>query len=388
MNSKKQNYVALAFLFIMMILAAIVENTKGIFIPVFKQEFGVNDNTISNMLISTSAAYMVLTFVGGTLCEKLGQKKVFLGGLMVIFLSLIFLSFTENYGMLYTGMVTSSAGIAMVAISCNTVLPIIALTAQNVIMNVMHACYGLGSSVGQGLFGALTARGVNWRTMYFAVGIVYLVVFICFIFVKIPRTEVVKEEDKLSLKEALGNKIIVAYMLALGLYVFTEQGISNWFVNYMKFGFDMNEQKAGLYLSLFFAIFTVGRLFGGFVVEKRGYFNILYKTLIVGAILCIVGLLLGSNGMVVISLSGLFFSITFPTTVLSISKVFDKHVAYITGIVITAASLVGMILNKAIGMLNESIGPDKAFYIIPASAILSAALMFYLYVNTKKKLVK
>ncbi len=47
MNSKKQNYVALAFLFIMMILATIVENTKGIFIPVFKQEFGVNDNTIS-----------------------------------------------------------------------------------------------------------------------------------------------------------------------------------------------------------------------------------------------------------------------------------------------------------------------------------------------------
>ena len=96
MNSKKQNYVALAFLFIMMILAAIVENTKGIFIPVFKQEFGVNDNTISNLLISTSAAYMVLTFIGGMLCEKFGQKKVFLAGLMVIFLSLIFLSFTNK----------------------------------------------------------------------------------------------------------------------------------------------------------------------------------------------------------------------------------------------------------------------------------------------------
>ena len=120
----------------MMILAAIVENTKGIFIPVFKQEFGVNDNTISNLLISTSAAYMVLTFIGGMLCEKFGQKKVFLAGLMVIFLSLIFLSFTKNYLMLYTGMVISSAGIAMVAISCNTVLPILALTAQNVIMNV------------------------------------------------------------------------------------------------------------------------------------------------------------------------------------------------------------------------------------------------------------
>ncbi|MDM0473119.1 MFS transporter [Clostridium perfringens] len=388
MNSKKQNYVALAFLFIMMILAAIVENTKGIFIPVFKQEFGVNDNTISNLLISTSAAYMVLTFIGGMLCEKFGQKKVFLAGLMVIFLSLIFLSFTKNYLMLYTGMVISSAGIAMVAISCNTVLPILALTAQNVIMNVMHACYGLGSSVGQGLFGSLTARGVNWRTMYFFVGLVYLAVFICFIFVKIPRTEIVKEKDKMTIIEALSNKVIVSYMLALGLYVFTEQGISNWFVNYMKYGYNINEQKAGMYLSLFFAIFTIGRLFGGFVVEKRGYFNILYKTLIIGAALCILGLLLGRNGMVIISVSGLFFSITFPTTVLTISKVFDKNVAYITGIVITSASLVGMILNKAIGLLNESVGPDKAFYIIPASAILSAVLMFYLYLNTKKRLVK
>ena len=387
MSRKKQNYIALTFLFIMMILAAIVENTKGIFIPVFKQEFGVDDNTISNMLISTSAAYMILTFIGGNLCEKIGQKKVFLIGLMVIALSLIFLHFTKNYLMLYTGMVISSAGIAMVAISCNTILPIIALTAQNVIMNVMHACYGLGSSIGQGLFGMLTAKGIDWRTIYLFVGIIYLVVFIGFIFVKIPRSEIVQKEEKLTLKEALKDKLIVAYMLALGLYVFTEQGISNWFVNYMKFGYDINEQKAGIYLSLFFAIFTIGRLFGGFVVEKRGYFNILYKTLIIGSILCVVGLLLGENGMIVISLSGLFFSITFPTTVLSISKVFDKHVAYITGIVITAASLVGMILNKVIGILNGSIGVDKAFYIIPASAILSAALMFYLYVNTKNKLV-
>ena len=99
MNSKKQNYVALAFLFIMMILAAIVENTKGIFIPVFKQEFGVNDNTISNLLISTSAAYMVLTFIGGMLCEKFGQKKVFLAG--DIFITYIFIFYKKLFNVIH-----------------------------------------------------------------------------------------------------------------------------------------------------------------------------------------------------------------------------------------------------------------------------------------------
>ena len=87
MSTKKQRWITLGFLFMMMILAAIVENTRGIFVPSFKQEFGVNDNLISNLFILSSAAYMVLTFIGGTLCEKIGQKVSFISGLATIFIS-------------------------------------------------------------------------------------------------------------------------------------------------------------------------------------------------------------------------------------------------------------------------------------------------------------
>lgn len=387
MEKKKKNFITLAFLFMMMILAAFVENTKGVFIPGFKEEFGVTDNTISNMLIVTSALYMVLTFIGGTLCEKIGQKKVFIIGLITIFSSLMFLSITDNYWMLLIGLGASSGGLALTAIASNTLLPVIVLSAQTIIMNILHFCYGFGSTIGQGLFGTLTAQGINWRSMYFWTGIVYLIILFAFIFVKTPNVKVSKEKNDIKIMKILTNKTVLGYMLALGLYVFTEQGIGNWFVNYMKYSYDFKDQTTAIYLSTFFAVLAIGRLLGGFVVEKRGYFNVLYKTVFIGAALCLIGLIIGPMGMFMISISGLFFSITFPTTVLTMSKVFKEKSAYITGIILTAVSFISMIMNKLIGLLSEVIGTNKAFFIIPISGILSAILMLYLFKSTKAKLV-
>lgn len=386
MSSKKQRMTTLVFLFIMMILAAIVENTKGVFIPSFKAEFGVNDNTISNMLILCSAAYMVLTYVGGTLCEKVGQKTVFLSGLTTMVVSLMILSGTKSYGVLLVGFAGTGAGLALTSIASNTILPMIVLSAQTIIMNMLHASYGLGSSIGQSIFGTLTTMGIDWRKIYFVVGIIYLVILIAFIFVKIPKTHVRKVKSNITMKELLTNKIVLLYIGALGLYVFAEQGVGNWFVNYMKFSYNMDEQKASIYLAIFFAVITVGRLVGGIIVERRGYFNTLYQSLIIAAVLFFAGLFMGENGMIIVALSGLFFAITFPTAVLTMSKVFKEKSAYITGVLITSASFVGMVMNKVIGILNEVVGPNKAFFIIPISVVGSAVFMIYLYKNTKGKL--
>lgn len=386
MASKKQRWITLGFLFVMMILAAVVENTRGVFVPSFKVEFGVNDNDISNLFILSSAAYMVLTFIGGTLCEKIGQRASFISGLITIFTSLMILSGTKSYIILLLGMAGVSAGLALTSIASNTLLPIIVLSAQTIIMNVMHSCYGFGSSIGQGLFGALTIRGIGWRSIYLGAAIVYLIVLVLFLFVEIPKAKVSKVKSNLRVTEVLKNKIVLFYIGALGLYVFAEQGVGNWFVNYMNFSYGFNEQQGAIFLSIFFAVISIGRLVGGIVVEKRGYFNVLYKSLIVAAVLFLIGIFIGENGMIIVALSGLFFSITFPTTVLTMSKVFSEKSAYITGVILTATSFVGMIMSKIIGILNEHIGPDKAFFIIPISVIISAILMMFLYKYTEDKL--
>ena len=177
-------------------------------------------------------------------------------------------------------------------------------------------------------------------------------------------------------------------MLGLGLYCFAEQGLGSWFTNYVSSSFNLDASTGAMYTAIFFAVFALGRLLGGFVVQKTGYLNTVTVSLILAAILVTIGIMLGESGLIIISLSGIFFAITFPTTVLTVGKVFTEKSSYVTGVVVTAVSFVIMFMNKIMGVLSDEIGAEKSFYLIPISLVLSAILMIILYNRTKDRLVK
>ncbi|WP_291560120.1 hypothetical protein [Clostridium sp.] len=137
---------------------------------------------------------------------------------------------------------------------------------------------------------------------------------------------------------------------------------------------------------MFFATLTVGRLLGGFVVEKRGYLNSVMMSLFIGLILYVSGIIIGSNAIVLVCISGLFFSIAYPTVVITISKTFKDDAIYITGVIITAASIINMVLNNIIAKLNDLISSNLAFYIIPMSLLISIIFVSLIYKDTKKTL--
>lgn len=387
---KQKNWTAIIFIFIIMAMIAVVDNTKGIFVPAFKRQFGVDDNSISNMFIISSAAYMLFSYIGGILSEKIGQKNVYILGILLNIISLFLLSASKTFMMLLVGVGLSSGGVALIAIASNTIIPIIVITAQAVIMNMMHFCFAIGSSIGQVVFGNLYAAGIGWRKIYFYVAIIYIILLFIFIVLKIPVVHVTEHKEnkkKNSYKLIFKRPLIIVYMFAIGFYCFAENGIASWFVNYITSGFNISEGVAANYTAVFFAIFAIGRLFGGFVVKKFGYFNTIVTSLTSAGILLFIGIFLGKSGLAIISLSGLFFAITFPTTILTISKVFKGNGVYVTGVVVTANSFIIMILNKIMGVLSDYIGVEKSFYMIPITIILSAILMFILYERTKDVLI-
>ncbi|MGL4989835.1 MAG: MFS transporter [Sarcina sp.] len=385
---KKNNTKALIFIFVLMVLAAVIENTFGIFVPAFKSEFKIDDNTISNMFILGSAAYMVFTYIGGVMSEKLGQKKVYILGMVVVILAMICLSQANSFMMVILGVALANGGVALNAIASNTIIPIIVITAQTIIMNIMHFFYAMGASVGQGVFGELFKNQIGWRHIYLGMAIIYVVVIVVFIFFKMPSVHVQKEKNnKIKMSVLLKNPIVILYMFGLGLYAFAEQGTGGWFTNYITSSFGISTGQAAMYTAIFFAVFAIGRLFGGFVVNKTGYFNTIAVSLIFGAITFAVGIAMGRHGLLIISISAIFFSITFPTGVLTISKVFKDRSSYITGVIVTSVSFVMMIMNKFMGIISDYIGAEKAFYLMPICLLISAILMIILYNRTKDILV-
>jgi len=383
-ENKRENYILpIVFIFMMMILAAMAENVRGVFIPLFKRDFSINDTNIGIMLTISSIGYILSAYIGGILCEKIGQKKVFEYGLFCIGLSLVGLGLLHNFSLFLVAMFGLNIGLSLISIAINTIIPFLFISFQAVLMNLTHFCYGLGSTIVQRVSGILLFNGTNWRSIYLIESIIFFTFLIIFIPIKMPAVHKTSNEQQTKGKKSdlFKNKLLYFYMFALGFYVFAEMGTGNWFINYMEKVYMFDKGKSSLYLSLFFGVFTIGRLIGGFVAEKIGYIKAVLISIIMALVIYFTGINLGPKGMVVISLSGFFFAITFPTLVLTISKVFKENTAYATGVIVTASSATSMILNMLMGILNDRIGDYNAYYLIPISLAMSIIFIFAIYKN-------
>jgi len=56
---KNQSFALTIFIFIIMAVIAIVDNTKGIFVPVFKETFNTNNTSMGMLLSVCSLGYYV-----------------------------------------------------------------------------------------------------------------------------------------------------------------------------------------------------------------------------------------------------------------------------------------------------------------------------------------
>jgi fucose permease len=383
----KNNYVVIVFIFMLMILNAMAENTRGIFIPSFKSDFSIDNTGIGVMLFIGSLAYILFSYIGGVLCEKIGQKRVIMLGVSFMILSLIVLSVVDSYMGFLIGMFIMNIGLALISISINTIVPVLLISYQAILMNIIHFCYGVGGASGQAIGGELMSRGFTWRNIYLGIAVLFVTLLISFAFIKMPHTHKHNEGNKVSILNVLKNKVVFFYVFALGFYVFAEVATTSWLVNYIKDNYKYDSSKSAFYSVMFLVIFSIGRLVGGFVVEKLGSLKTIMGSLIIAVSLFTLGLVIGEKGLIVISISGFFFAITFPTLVLTISKVFKQNTSYITGVIVTLTSSVNMILNLVIGKLNDKIGTYFAFYMIPISLIISIIFIYLIYINTKRDFI-
>lgn len=381
-NAKeKNNRLLIAFIFIIMILSAISDNVRGIFVPSFKADFSVSNTQIGTIIVIGSIGYIIFSYLGGILCEIIGHKKVLHIGTGIMTLSLITLSQSPNFNILLIGMFLLNAGWSLIGISINTMVPLLAAGFHAILMNLIHFSYGIGATITQKATGTLLYKGIGWRNIYLYMAILFGIVFIAFIPVKTPLVKRAHNDNKIDYGYIFKNKVLYYYMIGLGLYVSSEMATSNWFVNYMKEVYNLSENIGTYYTTIFYGIFAIGRLFGGFIVEKLGTTKSVLISSILAFFFYAFGIIMGDKGLIIIALSGLFFAIIFPTLVLTISNVFRKNSSYAVGIITMATSAISMAMNFFMGWLNDNIGVKYAYYTIPICLFISAFFILLIHRN-------
>lgn len=381
MKETKVNKLGVFLLFTLMFLAPFIENTRGIFIPIFKEDFSVSNTAISSMITGVSLAGMAVTFIGGALIEKLGQKKTVLLGILCLILGMVLQALSNSYFMFFVGFIPIIAGLNIYSVASNTMVPLIFVGSSTLAMNLFHFMYGVGSTVSQNAIGVLLDYGITWRSIYLFIAALYVIVLLAFKFTRFPdKQRVPVKEGEVSVFK---NPKLYVFGAALGFYVFAEQGMSLWLPNYLKEAFGLRESIGARYLGTFFLLFAVGRLLGGFIVQKTGVMRTVIFTEIAALLLLFIGVFFGNSYLFVISISGLFFSIVFPSTMSLVSKIFKERPGMATGFIMTMVAFILNSMNLLMGILMDEIGPRLAIFLLPLSMGISLCLMVFIRIKTK-----
>lgn len=355
---------------LMYVLVAMSDNFKGVFVPLFKDEFNVTNTAVSYVLTAAMFAYAVFQYLGGILIGKFGYKKVleigFCGGIGALLVLVIGKSFIA----LIIGMFILNAGVAMFNIGVNTLAPIMTVASTVVLMNLINFSYGVSNTAIQKVSGKILEDGVSWRAFYLAMLVCMVVLFLYLLYVKIPYVPQVSPSGE-SNSNLFHNKMLYLYFAAVGFYLISEFNIANWFTNYMSESFKMAANERAFYVALFFGSETIGRLVGGFVVDKIGRFKSIFLYSSIATVMLFLGISLGQSGLFIFGLAGFFYSIVYPTIFSSVVNVFGQKASYATGLISMVATIAAMASNMLMGVLNDAIGTFNAFYIVAVAMLLS-----------------
>jgi len=369
-QAQHKNWPIVLLLLLMYVIVAMSDNFKGIFVPLFKEDFGVSNTQIGYVLTACLFTYALFQYIGGILIEKFGYKQVISLGFIIAMISLVLLVTCNSFLMLVVGLSVLNSGIAMFNVGVNTLGPVMTVASTAVLMNFVNFSYGTGNTAMQQVTGTLLKQGVRWQTFYLVMLVCCAALFVYLLLLKIPyKPQTAGTAYRKS--DLFRNRLLYFYIAAIGFYVAAEYGIGNWFVNYMSEEFSLDAERRALYMTLFFGLMTFGRMFGGFVADKLGYFRSILIYGVTASILCVAGISLGKSGLLLFAVSGLFFSVIYPTLMSTIRTAFKEGASYVTGLILMCGTLIAMAVNLLIGIANDNIGTYYSFYIVAVCLILS-----------------
>lgn len=371
---KSQKIIIGIFCSLIMILTGASDALRGIFLPQFQSQFSLNKFQTSLIIMASYVGNLIFLLIGGAIIDRVSKKKFFAVTMLMWMTAMGIYILTANYVILLIFIVFSLGASTMLSTSVNLITPLVFATPA-FFVNIFNFLQGAGVSASQKIGGQFADSFTSWHYANLIILSLSILAFILLMFLKLPKpNDEQKSQSKTNYIEIIKNPACKYLILMFGFYFIAEHGLQNWLVTYGHEHLGLTISKSATYLSLFFAGITVGRLLFAPIVQKFGIVKNLTWFISISTILYIIGFFTGKSGIILICISGLSFSIIYPTIVLLVGKHYPSSQAGIaTGLVVSAATVFDITFNAFFGKLVGSAGFAVSIKILPATM-----LMFYI----------
>ena len=363
--------------FLSFFLFGFVDNLKGPILPELLDDLGFNYALGGTIVLGAYLGFLISTLTMGPLSDVAGKPVVILVACVCLLVGMIGFSIANVFWMLLATMTIVGLGMGALEVGGNLIIVDLHSEDKGRYLNLLAFFHGIGSMIVPLYAGQMLKAGFSWRSIYQSGVLIVALLLVYFLIVKYPRTGP-SSANKFDLKHlgksAFGGEMVLFYV-AIGLYVAAEIGVGAWLVEFLQAAKSQSLITSTLFLSLFFGAITLGRFVGSFLVERTGYLEIMLYASLAAVICLVVGTFAPPTLAFFLPLSGLFFSIIFPTITAAVSDLHVDNLGTILGLLFTCGGIGGMLGPWLIGIVSDWLGIQTGFGLVAVFFLaLSATL--------------
>jgi fucose permease len=333
----------------------------------------VPTDAVGFLLFAGTAGYLTSSVAAGFVLARLGVGRLLAGSTALAGLSLAGYGIAPAFWFmvpcaLFAGFAGGAIDAGLNAYAANAFGP--------KHMNWLHACFGLGVTIGPLIMTAFVGSGRSWRLGYVVVATAQLCLALAFVVSRRSWTaHPLPPERHATDRHTLAMPSLWLSVVAFGVYVAIEMGAGLWAYLLLTKGRGVGPTVAGLCVSGYWGSLFIGRVVQGLIAQHFGANRVLLTSLAgmtAGALLVAVP---GPGWLAVAGLALIGFSAApvFPLlTLTTAERVGEAHADRAIGLQIAGAGLGGALIPAGIGVLLTHHGVDV---LGPALTALSVLLL-------------
>ena len=367
--------------FLSFFIFGFMDNIKGPAIPVLLKDLGFTYSQGGTILFSQYAGFLIATLLTGVLAGIVGRKNIIV--LAMLFLGIGAVGFTafSSLFLLTLFMLALGFGLGAIEVGANAIIVDIHHLHKGRYLNLLAFFHGFGGMVAPIYTSALLIRYSSWRIPYKLTIYIVIAMLVYFIIARYPKNIGSNEDTKIDYKKVFKNFFnsnVILFNILICVYVMAEIGLAGWVVEFLQKVKMMSVGISSFFLTLFFGTMTLGRLLGSFIVDRIGHLKMLLIS-IIGSIICIALGIFGPSYLAFfLPLTGLFFSIIFPTTTAAFSERNKENFMMLMALLFAFAGAGGMLGPWLIGILSDIVGIKYGFSFILAYCVVMLVSIFFI----------
>ncbi|MFO7696056.1 MAG: MFS transporter [Anaerolineae bacterium] len=367
----------------------------GVAWPSIRGGFGIPLEAIGMLITAVTAGYMTSAFFSGPLLSRLGVGRLLALSCALSGAGLIGYTLVPQWWMMVALGVAAGLGAGAIDAGLNTY---VAAHFGETIMQWLHACWGVGITLGPLIMTLGLTRAGTWRVGYYVVAAFELLLAVGFGLTArrwrdgSPNHEQPERltDYRTPMRDSLRVPQVWLSFLMYFLYVGAESGAGVWAYTLLVESRGVDPALAGFWTGSYWATFTIGRMLAGALASRlRG--DALVTVSIAGAVLGALLLIWNPTQMAnvaAVALIGFSIAPIFPALMSGTARrVGRQHAANTIGLQMTATGFGMMVVPSLMGVLASRLSLE-AIPVILLVVYLGLAAIYAVAVFSARSLAR